>query len=59
MGGISTEREVSLNSGRAVLNTLDRDKYEVHEIILNNKMDVITKMPEGIEFAFNATWKIW
>ncbi|MCC3867081.1 D-alanine--D-alanine ligase [Terrisporobacter mayombei] len=52
MGGISTEREVSLNSGRSVLNSLDRDKYEVHEIILNNKMDVINKMPEGIEFAF-------
>ena len=52
MGGISTEREVSLNSGRSVLNALDRDKYEVHEIILNNKMDVINKMPEGIEFAF-------
>ena len=52
MGGISTEREVSLNSGRSVLNALDRNKYEVHEIILNNKMDVINKMPEGIEFAF-------
>lgn len=52
MGGISTEREVSLNSGRAVVNALDRDKYEVHEIILNDKMDVINKMPEGIEFAF-------
>lgn len=52
MGGISTEREVSLNSGKSVLNALDRDKYEVHEIILNNKMDVINKMPEGIEFAF-------
>ena len=52
MGGISTEREVSLNSGKAVVNALDRNKYEVHEIILNNKTDVITKMPEGIEFAF-------
>ena len=52
MGGISTEREVSLNSGRAVLNALDRDKYEVHEVILNDKMDVINKMPKGIEFAF-------
>ena len=52
MGGISTEREVSLNSGRAVLNALDRDKYEVHEVVLNDKMDVINKMPEGIEFAY-------
>ena len=52
MGGISTEREVSLNSGKSVVNALDRDKYEVHEVVLNDKMDVINKMPEGIEFAF-------
>lgn len=52
MGGISTEREVSLNSGRAVVNALDRNKYEVHEIILDNKMDVINKMPKDIEFTF-------
>ena len=30
MGGISTEREVSLNSGKSVVNALDRDKDEVH-----------------------------
>lgn len=52
MGGISSEREVSLNSGEAVFNALDRDKYEVHKVVLDNKMDVINKMPEGIEFAF-------
>lgn len=52
MGGISTEREVSLNSGKAVIDALDRDKYEIHEIILNNKMDVINKMPEDTQFAF-------
>ena len=52
MGGISTEREVSLNSGKSVVDALDRDKYEVYEIILNDKMDVINKMPKGIEFAF-------
>lgn len=52
MGGISSEREVSLNSGEAVFNALDRNKYEVHKVILDNKMDVINKMPEGIEFAF-------
>ena len=52
MGGISTEREVSLNSGKSVVDALDRNKYEVYEIILNDKMDVINKMPKGIEFAF-------
>ncbi len=52
MGGISTEREVSLNSGKSVINALDRNKYEVHEIILNDKMDVINKLPKDIDFAF-------
>ena len=40
MGGMSTEREVSLNSGKSVLAALDRDKYEVHEVILNDKKHV-------------------
>ena len=30
MGGISSEREVSLNYGRSVLNAINRDKYDVH-----------------------------
>ncbi len=34
MGGPSREREVSLNSGRAVLKAIDRGKYEVLEIEL-------------------------
>jgi D-alanine-D-alanine ligase len=29
LGGISSEREVSLNSGRQVLQSLDKDKYDV------------------------------
>ena len=44
MGGISTEREVSLNSGKSVVDALDRDKYEVYEIILNDKEDVLTQI---------------
>ena len=51
MGGISSEREVSLNSGRSVLNAINRDKYDVHELIINDPMDVVNKMPENVDFA--------
>ena len=51
MGGISTEREVSLNSGKSVLSAINRDKYDVHELIIDEPMDVVNKMPEGVDFA--------
>ena len=54
MGGISSEREVSLNSGKEVYNNLNRDKYEVVKIILDDKMDIFTKLTSDIDFAFLA-----
>ena len=51
MGGISSEREVSLNSGNAVFTSLDRNKYEVYKLIIDDPMDIVTKMPENIDFA--------
>lgn len=51
MGGISSEREVSLNSGRSVLESIDKNKYDVYELIINEPMDVVTKMPQNIDFA--------
>lgn len=52
MGGISSEREVSLNSGKEVFNSLDRNKYEVVEVIINEKRDMFTKITPDIDFAF-------
>ncbi|WP_270939858.1 D-alanine--D-alanine ligase [Romboutsia lituseburensis] len=54
MGGISSEREVSLNSGLGVYNNLDKNKYEVVKIILDDKMDIFTKLSSDIDFAFLA-----
>lgn len=55
MGGISSEREISLNSGKSVLDNIDREKYEVVEIVLNEKEDIITKVKEAkIDFALLA-----
>lgn len=52
MGGISSERDVSLNSGREVYNNLDRNKYEVIKIVIDDKKDVFTKVTDDIDFAF-------
>ncbi|MGL5693456.1 MAG: D-alanine--D-alanine ligase [Peptostreptococcaceae bacterium] len=54
MGGISSEREVSLNSGNEVFNGLDRNKYEVVKIIIDSTEDVFTKITNDIDFAFLA-----
>ncbi len=54
MGGISSEREVSLKSGNEVFDNLDRDKYEVVKVIIDNKEDVFTKITDDIDFVFLA-----
>ncbi len=51
-GGVSKEREVSINTGKEISKNLDRDKYEVHEIILDKKEDVFKC--KGFDFIFNA-----
>ena len=54
MGGISSEREVSLNSGKEIYNNLDKNKYEVVKVIIDDKKDIFTKIPEDIDFAIVA-----
>lgn len=51
MGGISSEREVSLNSGREVFRNFNKEKYEVMEIVIDKKEDVFIKAKD-IDFAF-------
>ncbi len=53
MGGISSEREVSLNTGKEILKNLDKSKYEVYPIEINKKSDIIEKT-KGLDFAFIA-----
>ena len=54
MGGISSEREISLKSGAGVLGSLDREKYEPIEVVIDKKTDIITKIPDDVDFAFLA-----
>lgn len=53
MGGISTEREISLKSGNSVVESLNRNKFEVVPIIIDKKEDIIQKV-KGIDFALLA-----
>ena len=43
MGGISTERDVSLETGKAIVNNINKKKYEVVPIIIDKKEDVLAK----------------
>ena len=53
MGGISSEREISLQSGNSMIENINKDKYEVVPIIIDKKEDIITKS-KGIDFALLA-----
>jgi D-alanine-D-alanine ligase len=53
MGGISTERDISLLSGQQIVENLDRNKYEVFPIEINSKDEVIDKV-KGLDFCFIA-----
>ncbi|WP_024614799.1 D-alanine--D-alanine ligase [Clostridium sp. Ade.TY] len=55
MGGISSEREISLNSGESILESIDTKKYDVCKIVIDKKEDIINKVrDEKIDFALLA-----
>ena len=53
MGGISSEREVSLNSGKSIMENIDKNKYEVVPVVIDEKSDIITKVA-NLDFALLA-----
>lgn len=53
MGGISSEREISLQSGNSIIENIDKSKYEVVPIVIDKKEDIVTKV-KGIDFALLA-----
>lgn len=55
MGGISSEREVSLKTGQEMINHLDRSRYEAVPIVVSQRVDLITQVQQaGIDFALLA-----
>ena len=53
MGGISSERTISLRSGEQIVENLDHEKFEAIPIVIDAKEDVFTKC-QGIDFVFNT-----
>ncbi|EKQ58160.1 MULTISPECIES: D-alanine--D-alanine ligase [unclassified Clostridium] len=53
MGGISSEREISLKSGNSIIENINKEKYEVIQIVIDKKEDIVTKTA-GIDFALLA-----
>lgn len=56
MGGTSTEREISLKTGEQIYNNLDREKYIVSKLLINENKDIfkILDMKEQIDFVYIA-----
>ena len=53
MGGISSEREISLKSGNSIVEKIDKNKYEVIPVVIDDKEDIITKV-KGLDFVLLA-----
>lgn len=53
MGGISSEREVSLATGKEMMAHLDKTKYEIIPIDIRRKQDLL-KQAQGIDVALLA-----
>ncbi|MEK4449991.1 D-alanine--D-alanine ligase [Paenibacillus sp. FSL L8-0506] len=53
MGGVSSEYEVSMNSGREILKNLDPNKYEIIPIVITKREELI-ELAKGIDIALLA-----
>ena len=54
-GGISTEREVSMNTGSEIIKNLDKNKYEVFDIVINSKEEIFEKLKKlNLDFVYIA-----
>lgn len=53
MGGISSEREISLKSGESIIENIDKTKYDVVPVVIDKKEDILEKA-KGLDFALLA-----
>lgn len=54
MGGISSERDVSLRSGKNVADALDRDKYDVRALDFTGDVAPIVALKDAVDVVFLA-----
>lgn len=57
-GGISTEHDVSLMSAKSVIDNLDKEKYEIHEIYINQYGKWFEDKDGEKEEIYNLIWKL-
>ena len=54
-GGVSTEREISLKTGSEIVANLNRDKYEVFDIVIDKENEVFEKVKDlNLDFVYIA-----
>lgn len=58
MGGISTEREISLKTGNEIFKNIDKKTYNVEKLLINEKKDIFKlidlKKDNKVDFVYNA-----
>ncbi len=54
MGGTSSEKEISLKSGEAILNSLKKQSYDVYGIVLNEENQIKAFLENDYDLAYLA-----
>ena len=57
-GGISTEHDVSIMSAKSIINNLDKEKYEIHEIYINKYGKWFEVKDGEKEEIYNLIWTL-
>lgn len=57
-GGVSTEHDISLMSTKSVIENLDKEKYEIHEIYINKYGKWYDVRDDEIEEIYNLIWTL-
>jgi len=57
-GGVSTEHDVSLMSAKSVIDNLDKEKYEIHEIYINEYGKWFEVKDGEREEIYNLIWEL-
>ena len=57
-GGVSTEHDISVMSAKSVIENLDREKYEIHEIYINKYGKWYEVIDDEKEEIYNLIWTL-
>ena len=57
-GGISTEHDISVMSAKSIIENVDKEKYEIHEIYINEYGKYFEKGSGEREEIYNLVWTL-